>query len=99
MKLGYVERFIRTREKDQIIVTHHSTTRIEERLLGTLDIKDAILNGKMVGIVEQDENLYRVWLKYKKKHDLNIIVLMDSDRLRIVTVFPSETARRIRRRE
>lgn len=83
--------------KNDIIESKHFLNQCEDRNLDINFIKKVIKNNDILGVLEQDKNLHKIWFFYEQRKDLNIILRILSDkRLRLVTVFPCYSERRKR---
>lgn len=96
--MDIIEVIKRIKEKlnSNIIETEHFKEKCKDRGLDSIKVKEIAINNKILGIVKQDENLYKIWFEYEKHKDLNIILKLYSDSIRIVTVFPCYSERRKR---
>jgi len=77
--------------------TNHFKEKCEERGLDIQKIKNIITNQKILGIIEQNKNLYKIWYEYTESKDLNIVInIMTNNRIKLVTLFPCLIERRKR---
>ena len=96
MEISDALKIIKKNLNSGIIETKHFKEKGGERKLDSNKVKDIAKNNKILGIVEQDEKLYKIWFYYEKHKDLNIILRLHSNSVRIVTVFPCYSDRRKR---
>ena len=88
---------IKRARKLKLIPTKHFEAQCTERNLEQEEVEKIILSNKILGIVEQNQNKYKLWLSYKDEKDLHVIVSISIDgRLRIITVFPCYSERRLK---
>ena len=75
----------------------HFLDQCKDRNLDANNINNIITNNEILGIVKQDQNLYKVWLFYERSKDLNIILrILPDKKLRLITIFPCNSDRRTR---
>lgn len=96
MEIGDALKIIKEKLNSIIIETKHFKQQCEDRNLDSEKVIEIATTNKILGIVEQDENLYKIWFSYEKHKDLNIILRLHSDSVRIITVFPCYSDRRKR---
>jgi len=83
--------------KKDFVEAVHFKDQCSERNLDLDEIRELIKKNKILGIIEQNENLYKVWFFYKTGKDLNMILrILPGKRLRLITLFPCKIERRIR---
>ncbi len=83
--------------KKEIVESKHFLDQCKDRDLDIDSIKKVIMNNDILGVLEQDQNLYKIWFFYEQRKDLNIILkILPDKRLRLVTVFPCYSERRKR---
>jgi len=83
--------------KKDIVESNHFLDQCKDRNLDVNKVKKVIINNDILGILEQDKNLYKIWFFYEQRKDLNIILkILPDKRLRLVTVFPCYSERRKR---
>ncbi len=81
----------------EVIESKHFLDQCQARNLDLNFIKKVIINNEILGILEQDKDLYKIWLFYEQRKDLNIILrILPDKKLRLVTVFPCYSERRKR---
>lgn len=77
--------------------TNHFKEQCEARNLNSNEVIRIIKETQILGIVKQDEELYKVWFEFEKEKDLNIIIkILPNEKLKFVTIFPCYSARRKR---
>jgi len=91
-----VENFIKTRKSEEIEASPRVEEKLKERKLLIKDIKQIVLNNKMLGIVNQGGDVYKIWFEYTREHDFNVIIRIKGAKCYIVTAFPCEMERRVR---
>src|SRR3989344_4638485 len=83
--------------KKEIVESKHFLDQCKDRNLDIDSVKKVIKDNDILGILEQDKDLYKIWFSYEQRKDLNIILRILSDkRLRLVTIFPCYSERRTR---
>jgi hypothetical protein len=83
--------------RKRVVESRHFKEQCKERKLDTAVVRNIVHKNKILGLVKQDEGLYKIWFVYEKHKDLNIIVRIPNTRsLRFVTVFPCYAERRKR---
>ncbi|MGE0792783.1 MAG: hypothetical protein AB7V77_01225 [Candidatus Woesearchaeota archaeon] len=88
---------IKSNLNKDIIESNHFKEKCQERNLNLTSIKDLVQKNEILGILKQNDNLYKVCFYYEKHKDLNIIIkIINSDKLKFITIFPSEVERRKR---
>lgn len=85
---------IKKRIKKDIVETKHFKDKCIERELDPEKVKEIAQANKILGILEQEEGLYKVWFYYEKHKDLNIILRLIGKKIKFVTVFPCYSERR-----
>ena len=97
MDLSEALSIIKDALKSEYVESRHFKDQCQDRQLDIDVIKKLIMNPEILGITEQNENQYKIWLKYDSRKDLNIILgILPDKKLRLVTLFPSYIERRIR---
>ena len=94
MRISDIERFIRARKNSQIHLTTHTEVKCKERSINSEQIREMLLKKEILGIVKQQENCYKLWLRYAEDTDLNVIARIELEELHIITVFPCDAKRR-----
>jgi hypothetical protein len=59
--------------KKEIVESKHFLDQCKDRNLDINYVKKVIMNNDILGVLEQDENLYKIWLFYEQRKDLNIM--------------------------
>lgn len=96
MEIEEALKLIKSQLKKEIIESKHFKDQCIERELDTNKVKEVAETNKILGILEQDENLYKIWFYYEKHKDLNIIIRIIDNKIKFVTVFPCYSERRKR---
>lgn len=97
MDISEVIRIVQDALKCDLVESKHFLDQCEDRKLESNKVKEVIKNNEILGIVEQDQNLYKVWFFYEKHKDLNVIVrILPYQKIRLVTIFPCYSERRKR---
>ena len=75
----------------------HFKEGCQERNLPLVEITKTIAENEIVGIIQQGQNLYKVWFIYVNNKDLIVIIRMLPDKgLRLVTLYLCNAERRKR---
>ncbi|MBU0470159.1 MAG: hypothetical protein KKA62_01430 [Nanoarchaeota archaeon] len=83
--------------KTEIVESKHFLEQCKDRNVDIDFVRKVIMNNDILGVLEQDKNLYKIWFFYEQRKDSNIILRILTDkRLRLVTVFPCYSERRKR---
>lgn len=89
---------IQEKLKENVIESKHFKEKCLERSLDIEKVRELVQKNKILGIVEQDENLYKIWFFYETHKDLNIIMrIISSSKIKFITIFPSDSERRKRK--
>lgn len=84
------------REKNYI-ESRHFKEECKDRNLSGEEITKILIQNEILGIVQQDHNLYKIWMFYDENKDLNLILyLLPEEKLRLITVFLCNSERRKR---
>ena len=98
MNLVEVLNFIKVNINNNIIISQHFLDQCYERNLDLYGIKEIFLKNKILGIVKQGKNLYKIWYYYTESKDLNLILeIVNNQKIKFITVFPCESVRRERK--
>ena len=98
MDLSDTLRYIMNQLKEDIIESEHFLRRCRERGFDPRRIRSTMTESRILGILEQGENLYKLWYHLSKEKDLNIVVKITKEgRIKIVIVFPCNIDKRERR--
>jgi len=98
MELGIALDIIRKSLMTDVIESRHIKEQYIDRTIGREKILNLIRESKILGILEQDDDLYKVWFHYDKYKDLNIIVrILPNHKLKLITFFPCLAERRRRK--
>ncbi len=90
-------KLIKRNLRKKVVRSKHFKEQCKERKLDLDIIEERVQKSKILGIVEQDDDLYKIWFLYEKHKDLNMIIrIQPNRRLRFVTVFPCYSERRKR---
>src|SRR3989338_4889379 len=92
-------KLIRVALKNDIVESTHFKEQCKERNLNSVDVKNIVQKTNLVGILDQKSNRYRLWFTHTTEKDLNVIVQIINNRLRLITVFPSDIARSVKEGE
>ncbi len=77
--------------------SRHFKDECQERNLSLGEIAKIITENEILGITQQDQNLYKVWFNYVNNKDLIVILRILPDQgLRLVTLYPCDAERRKR---
>lgn len=88
---------IKRRLKKEVIESKHFLNQCKDRNLNVKSVKEVIVKNGILGVLEQDQNLYKIWFFYEQRKDLNIILkILPDEKLRLVTIFPCYSERRKR---
>jgi len=68
-----------------ILFTNHSKIKLTDRCLEEKDIKDTILNKKVLDIVFQQDEKKKILFEFNQKHNLVIVVRFSKKNLKIIT--------------
>ena len=85
--------------REQLNAPHtsfHFDEQCNKRSFNIEGIKDVIKQNEILGILKQNEDLFKVWFYYLEHKDLNIIINTGDDRIKLVTIYPCESCRRKR---
>jgi len=96
MEIEEALKLTKSQLKKEVIESKHFKDQCIERELDIEKIKEITKTNKILGILEQDETLYKIWFYYEKHKDLNIIIRFVDNKVRFVTVFPCQSERRKR---
>ena len=97
MEISTALHLIKKKLKGSIMESKHFKEKCIERSLDIVIIRKTISKSKILGIVEQNDHLYKIWFSYEKHKDLNIIMSINNLRkLKFITIFPSDSDRRRR---
>ncbi len=96
MRTSEIEEFIRTRNSAQIHFSTHAEIKCRERGITIEEAENILLKNEILGMLKQNENCYKLWLKYKEDKDLNVIIQKEDEDAHIVTIFPCDIKKRIR---
>ena len=98
MKLKEALEFIETSlRKYNVIESHHFNEKLADREIQEEKIVYVCQNNEILGIVEQNENKYKVTMHYEEHKDIILIVkIVDNGKLKIITYFPEYAERRKR---
>ena len=81
----------------QAIESTHFVEQSQERNIPKEEIRMLLRTEKILGIVEQGDNTYKIWLSYNEYKDLNIIVrILEQGQLKLITLLPCYCERRRR---
>lgn len=95
MEISDALEIIKRNLKNNVIESGHFREQCEERNLNTEIVQRIIEENKILGILEQEEGLYKIWFFYEKYKDLNIIIkILPNGKLRFITIFPCYSERR-----
>lgn len=96
-KISEVEKLIEDIKKDNLKFSYHAKERINDRNLTFGEIEDCILNSIIYGIIYQEENRYKLILKFDDIFDLYLIVRFLYDKnLKIITVYINFIDKKVR---
>ena len=97
MDIGNALKLIKRNLRKKVVESKHFQDQCIERELDKDSVKETVQKNKILGIVEQDEGLYKIWFFYAKHKNLNIIIrILPNRRLRFITIFPCLSERRKR---
>jgi len=83
--------------KKEIVESKHFLDQCRDRNLEPASVREVLINNDLLGILEQDTDLYKILFFYEQRKDLNIILkILPDKRLRLVTLFPCYSERRKR---
>ena len=83
--------------KKELVESKHFLDQCKDRNLDMNSVKKVIKDNDILGILEQDKDLYKIWFFYEQRKDLNIILkILPDKRLRLVTIFSCYSERRKR---
>ena len=98
MDISIALNIIKKSLKKEVIESRHFKDQCKARNLDITNIKEIITKKQILGILDQEENLYKVWFPYEKNKDLNIITkILPNKKLKFITVFPSDSERRTKK--
>ena len=97
MDIGEALSLIKRGLKKEIVESKHFLDQCKDRNLDIDSVKKVIMNNDILGVLEQDKDVYKIWFFYEQRKDLNIILrILPDKRLRFVTIFPCYSERRKR---
>ena len=75
--------------------SRHFLEQCEDRNLNPIQIHRIIKKKEILGIPQQDQNLFKVWFHYNYYKDLNVIIkILSHEKIKLITVFLSYSIRR-----
>ncbi len=75
----------------------HFKDECRDRNISLEEINKYITKNEILGITQQDPNLYKVWFNYDDNKDLIIIIkILPDQRIRLITLYPCNVERRKR---
>ena len=79
------------------IESRHFKDECRERNISLEEINKLITENEIVGIAQQDQNLYKVWFDYANNKDLIVIARVLPDQgIKLITLYPCYAERRKR---
>ena len=82
---------------NKIIESKHFKEECTDKNLPVEEITKIITENEVLGIVQQEQNVYKVWFFYTSNKDLNIILrILPEEKLRLITLYPCNAERRKR---
>ena len=90
-------KIINTVRKKDIIESTHFRNQCAERKIEIKTAREIFKKKKILGILKQDEDIFKIWFYFDEDKDINIIVnIINNKRLKLITIFPCLTERRKR---
>ena len=90
-------KIINTVRKKDIIESTHFRNQCIERKIEIKTVRDIFKKKKILGILKQGEDTFKIWFYLDEDKDINIIVnIINNKRLKLITIFPCLTERRKR---
>ena len=81
--------------KKKLVLSGHFQDQCKERDLDVAGILERCKNCKILGIVEQEDDLYKVWIKYTEDTDVIVAIkILSKDKIKLITIFPQKSERR-----
>ncbi len=78
---------ISDRESFCYIESKHYLEQCGERKLVPNEIRDLVVQKKVLGITEQNENVYKLWFDYETGKDINIIIrIVNENKIKFITI-------------
>lgn len=77
--------------------TKHFREKCKERELDIENIRNILKKNKILGLEEQNKNLYKIFIYYNKTKDLIIIINTAYSKIKLLTVFIQDSLRRKRK--
>ena len=96
MKIGDVEKLIKSKKLDFFRVSNAVKHKIESRNLEIDYVKSQLKEVDYDAIVKQQENHYLIAIPYDKIHDLVIAIRIHGEHINIKTAFIQRKSRRIK---
>lgn len=96
MSLDKIMLLIKNMNKEDIIFKPHSKDRIIQRNLSLETIEHYILYEEILGIHNQDNNVYKLWFRYNKVEDLTIVANIIENKIIIITTIKENNTKRLK---
>jgi len=97
MDIAEALKIIKRTLRKNVVESRHFKEQCRVRTLNTSIIREKVNKNKILGILEQDDGLYKIWFFYDKYKDLNIILrILPNKTLKFITLFPCSSERRKR---
>lgn len=95
MDLSLALKCVKRNLRKRVVETLHFKQRCQKRQFDMALIREMTRRKRIVGILQQREERYRIWLAYEEHKDLNIVIDIDyHGELELVSVFPTDAERR-----
>lgn len=92
--LSFIKRSLNQKEFTE---STHFKEECKDKDLSVEEISKLITENTILGIAQQDQNLYKVWFNYVDNKDLIVIVrILPEQWLRLITLYPCNAERRKR---
>ncbi len=83
--------------KFEVQVSTHFKEQAEDRNLNLSEIKSVCMQSDVLALINQDDGRFKITFKYQKDKDLNIIVEIKDNIVRLITIYPCQTKRRTKK--
>jgi hypothetical protein len=71
--------------------SRHFKIQCKER---NIQLTPQLLKKDIVGIINQGDNKFKIWFEYNENKDLNIILQIINNKLKLITIFPCKLEKR-----
>lgn len=82
--------FIESRSPSGILLFPHASAKAKMRSIDIEELRNKLLTGKKLGIVQQSEFVFKLLIMHNTNIDLNVILRTTKDNVYIITAFLSD---------